>query len=334
MVIKASSADEIRRLVDALSGTDEMRRDAAAARLSVIGPRAVARLLAAYARATSGTTRLTILRILEPIGDPRALAPARHALQENGEMALSAIQILRGLLDAPDDAVRADALDTLARVALDRHSTLDARRMAIDAVESSQALPEDVRARVQAALDADGLTLRQKIETPAEPTGQPEAVWQEALEGRLPAGPQALREVLVAAARTAPLTSLQRLVDALRAKETGDEHQEDWRVLRGAVHQALGQRDSRVALYDLRESLTSATTPLPVSFLSAVNALGDRTCLEPLAHAYAAASAAETWWRQQLATAFRAIVAREKLTRRSAPLKKIAARWPASDLLP
>ena len=41
------------------------------------------------------------------------------------------------------------------------------------------------------------------------------------------------------------------------------------------------------------------------------------------------------WWRQHLATAFRAIAAREKLTERHAVVRQIRARWPeaALDLL-
>ena len=73
MVIKASASSEIRLLVDALSGPDDVRRDAAAARLSVIGARAVERLLEAYKRAETPQGRATILRVLEPIADPRSL---------------------------------------------------------------------------------------------------------------------------------------------------------------------------------------------------------------------------------------------------------------------
>ena len=83
-----------------------------------------------------------------------------------------------------------------------------------------------------------------------------------------------------------------------------------------------------MALYDLRESLSEASAPLPVSFLSAVHTIGDSSCLEALALAYINAGEAEEWWRQQLASAFRAVMAREKLTRRSAVVKKIVARWP------
>jgi hypothetical protein len=44
MVIKASAAAEIRLLVDALNSTDDVQREAAVARLAVIGPRAIERL--------------------------------------------------------------------------------------------------------------------------------------------------------------------------------------------------------------------------------------------------------------------------------------------------
>ncbi len=85
-----------------------------------------------------------------------------------------------------------------------------------------------------------------------------------------------------------------------------------------------------MALYDLRETLAEASGPLPVSFLAAVHALGDSTCLEPLAGAYTNASPDETWWRQQLASACQAVMAREKLTRRSAVVKRAVARFPAA----
>ena len=155
------------------------------------------------------------------------------------------------------------------------------------------------------------------------------SAWSAALEGRLPERPSELREAVQSRAAKATLTSLQKLVDALRARESADVAQAaDWRALRGSVHQALAVRGSRVALYDLKESLSEARTPLPVSFLSAVHTVGDSSCLEPLAQAYAHAAAPEEWWRQQLASAFRAVMTREKLTRRSAAVKRVLAKWP------
>src|SRR4051812_31158968 len=145
MVIKASSAAEIRQLVDALTGPDDVRREAAAARLSVIGSRAVERLLEAYARANGDIVRQTILRVLEPMNDPRAMAPPRHALGDGGELAIVATQVMRGLLDVSDKSIRDDALDELITTALDEAVTRPVRRAAVDALRD---MPADVRARV------------------------------------------------------------------------------------------------------------------------------------------------------------------------------------------
>jgi hypothetical protein len=94
----------------------------------------------------------------------------------------------------------------------------------------------------------------------------------------------------------------------------------------------LALRGSRVALYDLRETLEERSMRLPVSFLTALHALGDASCLEPLASAWDRAGSDRTAdgqrWRQQLATAFRAITQRERITKRHAVMKRIAARWP------
>jgi HEAT repeat protein len=84
MVIKASASTEIRALVDALGGSDDVHREAAIARLGIIGARAVDRLTDAYANTTTRSTRLAILRALEVIGDHRSAPLARQALGEGG----------------------------------------------------------------------------------------------------------------------------------------------------------------------------------------------------------------------------------------------------------
>ena len=186
-----------------------------------------------------------------------------------------------------------------------------------------------MRTRVEAELGVPGpggpATAATAIGSPDEAS----RAWHDALAGRLPQRPAALHDGLAAEAPTAPLSALQKLVDALKSREAsaGDDIGE-WRAIRGAVHQALARRGSRVALYDLRESLAAATAPLPVSFLGAVHEVGDASCLAPLAEAHARASATEEWWRQQLASAFRVIAEREKLTKRSAVIKKIEKKWP------
>jgi len=155
-------------------------------------------------------------------------------------------------------------------------------------------------------------------------------VWHEALEGRLPDSPGALREAAATRAAVAALSALQKMIDACRLREgtVPPNRRPEWQAVRGALHQALALRGSRIAVYDLRESLQDAKGHLPTSFLAALHVVGDQSCLEPLAAAYSRADPEDAWWRAQLAAAFRAIARRERVTRRHVVVKRIAARWP------
>jgi hypothetical protein len=326
MVLKASAAAEIRALVDALNGQDEVHREAAVARLAVIGPRAIERLTDAYRTSRSRETHFAILRTLEAIGDHRSAPVARAAILEGGDVAVAAAAVLRPLLSSPHGSTAADALDALMTVALD---TTAERRLRVAALDALQDMPEAVRARVADALRDDPVARIQGE------TARVDAVWADASEGRLPDDPRTLRDALSSRGAAAPLNTLRKMIDAVRAHERAvDEPRRDaWRAVRGALHQALALRGSRVALYDLRESLAEyaaqqSPAPLPVTFLAALHVLGDESCLEPLAAAWMRADPAEERWRQQLGTAFRAIVKRQKISRRHAVLKRIAARWP------
>jgi hypothetical protein len=138
-----------------------------------------------------------------------------------------------------------------------------------------------------------------------------------------------LRDAVKARAGSAPLGSLQRLVDAMRVREgdPGLGRTGEWQQVRGAIHQALALRGSRVAVYDLRETLAGTSAPLPATFMAALHVVGDESCLEPIATAWDAST--DEVWRHQLQAAFTSIVGREKLTRRSPILKRISTRWPA-----
>jgi hypothetical protein len=147
-----------------------------------------------------------------------------------------------------------------------------------------------------------------------------------------------LKQALTQTAASARLTDLQRLVDRVREqerRETDTVRRAEWRTVRAALHQALAARGSRLALYDLRDSLLESDR-LPVAFLAALEEVGDATCLEPLAAAYDASThGGDPWWRDHVASAFRAIVQREGLTRRHAVVKRTMTRWPdaAADLM-
>lgn len=333
MPIQRSAGAEIRQLIDALGGTDDTRRESAVARLAVIGPRAVEHLIQEFPGAT-GRARAEMLRALEALGDPRALTTARGALQDgSAAVQTAAIGALRALLGGGTAAAERDAFDALVAVALDRQRVAAVRLAAWDAIrEAGGEAPEPVRRALADDPDPD---IRARLGAPPAPRLD---LWQEATEGRLPATPAALKPALAAHKSTARLTDLQRLVDRVRAREQQEADtavREEWRAVRGAVHQALAARNSRLALYDLRDSLLTADR-LPVAFLAAMEEIGDATCLETLAAAYDESSrSGDAWLRQHLASAFRAIVQRESLTRRHAALKRVLARWPdaTADLL-
>jgi hypothetical protein len=90
----------------------------------------------------------------------------------------------------------------------------------------------------------------------------------------------------------------------------------------------LANRGSRLALYDLRESLKAAAAPLPVEFLTALSLVGDTSCLEAIAAAHQRSD--DDWWRQRLSDSFHSIAERGRITRRHAVMKRIQKRWPGT----
>ena len=331
MVIRASSASQVKGLVDALVGGDELQRESAIARLSILGPRATDRLVSAFETAADPSARIALLRAMDAIGDQRAMESALHALKDGGDVALAGTSVLRTLLRSSRSATR--ALDALLSATLDRTLAVQVRLACLEALRDA---PGDTFGRVAEALEAETdapSALVECAETTSGDLAAAERVWDEATGGRLTEDAAALLDVFRRRAGSAPLTALQKLIDTIRAKEStisSPRARTEWRSLRGTLHQTLARRGSRVALYDLRETIGDAAEPLPVSYLAALHALGDATCLEPLAAAYARADPNETWWREQLASAFRTIVRRERMTKRHGVLKRIHNRWPAA----
>ncbi len=171
---------------------------------------------------------------------------------------------------------------------------------------------------------------------------------EQAAAGHLPDQADPLRQWLAAAGADAPLPTLHSVVQQVRERERQAKDQvrrTEWMTARAVAHQVLAARGSTVALYDLRETIESGEQA-PVEMLAAIAAIGDRTCLEPIAAAYTRLAArparatpgqpdaASDWWREHLAVAFRTIAAREKLNERHAVTKRLRTRWPqAADAL-
>jgi hypothetical protein len=329
MVIRASSASEIRALVAALGSEDEVAREAAAARLAVLGTRAVPHLLAAYGQASGRTARLAILRAMEPVADSRTLAVSTAAIRDGADVALAAIAVLRSLTQSSHAATADEALEALVSAAINPSIERRVRLAAIDAVAGISA---GVRERLQAALMHDpDRSIRARMSAARADGIDADAAWRDALDGRLPDDAAALREAFVARAGSAPLSEVQALVDRVRAREIECEGAaaEGWLILRGALHQALALRGSRIALYDLRETLETAAAGVPASFVSAAQAIGDASCLEALASAFSRVQQDDRR-RHAMAVAFRSIAAREKPARRKAVLERIRSKWPES----
>jgi HEAT repeat protein len=323
VAIRSSSAREIDSLIADLTSERAVVRETALARLTVIGPRAVVHLLGLVENtAPAPSTRLAVLRALDAIDDVRAIDVAKSSLDDaDRSVAIAAAGLLQRFLTGSRGA---EVTDALTAKALDSGAEDAVRLAALVALEDLgrapleplwKALAQDSSRSVRAHVAEAGRGRHAEVGdvTTAD-------------------DPEKLRREL-SLRRAAPTVSeLQGLIDRIRAREESETgpQRDAWRRARGAAHVALARRGSRLALYDLRESLERAKTPLPVEFMAALSLAGDATCLESIAAAHAHATGPENeWWRDHLADAFRGIVQRERLTGRHSVMKKIRKRWPA-----
>jgi HEAT repeat protein len=343
VVIQRSSSAQTATLVADLIGADPVRREAAIARLAIAGERAVDRLLAALADAAVTTdSAAVILRTLELIGSvraaPAALARLDHA---NDGIAVAAAGALRPHLRADDEEMGTRVLEGLTTLALATGRSDPPRLAALEALgemgtETLQPIRDRLRndpsARVRRAAGwADD------EEAPVNAAAQLEA----AARGELPEDADALRSLLTQAGATVGLSVLHELIMTLRTKERAvaeaagaPDAAMPWTAARGNAHQVLAERQSRLAVFDLRDTFERATSRLPLGFVAAITTVGDASCLPALAAAWQQVE--DGWMRDHIAAAFQAIMLREGLTRRHAAVRKALERGAggAKALLP
>jgi hypothetical protein len=324
--VRASSATQIDTLIADLAGVSDVKRDAAVARLSVIGARAVERLVDLGQSGSSPLARVAAFRALEAIGDVRGLEAAlRAAADRDAGVATAAVGVARVFIRG-EHSVR--VVDRLTGVALDQRRPDVVRVAAVRALRELD--PATVAPVMKSLLRDRSEAVRSEAvagrESPEKTAGDPAAALGRIVEGSLPEDAAAVKRLVTAAADTAPLPVLLKIVERVREREASEPRarRAAWTTARAAAHLALARRDSRLALYDLRESLEKAGEPLPVDMLAALEQAGDASCLEPIASAYDRAT--DRWWRDHLKQAFDAIVARERLTARHAVIRKIRAK--------
>jgi HEAT repeat protein len=330
--IRASAARQIETLIIDLGSERTDVREAAIARLTLVGARAVERLILMVDAAVPVATRVAVLRTLEAIADPRALDPVLGAVDApEPAVAAAAATAARVFLRGPRGAL---TVDRLARVATDSSRDDTVRVAAIRTLGDLDA------ATVAPLLEALGEDASEPVRTATRlsATRDPAEVISRAAERGLPDDSADLAQALPRAGTRVPLPVLLQLIERVREREAAEAgiRRDEWTRVRGSAHVALAERGSRIALFDLRESIEAARLPLPVEFLSALSSVGDASCLEPIAAAYAGAVSGEgklnqnRWWIDHLAGAFAVIVRRERLTRRHALVRKIEKRWGAS----
>lgn len=312
MPIRASSTREIASLIADLASVNPVERDAAVARLTIIGPRAVERLVAAATASGGAESRAAAWSALEAIGDARAVEPALAALaspQTPPASAAAAAGVARRFIAGPHGAA---IVERLTMVVLDRARPDTVRRAALHALRD---LDRRTIAPLMKSLAADPIAADRE-------RGGSSLTIANAAERALGDDPAVLRAAIAKADAQTPPTLLLRIVERVREREGAEPpaRRGDWQLVRAAAHQALAERGSRIALYDLRESLERATSPLPAAFLAPLALIGDATCLEAISAAHAHAT--DAWMRERLAQLFYTIVGRERVTK-----KRAAAIW-------
>jgi hypothetical protein len=335
VAIKASFAREVDALVADLTGSSAVARDSAIARLTIIGARAVGRLTMVAESNTEPAARVAALRALEGIADSRALDTALRLTRDpQTTVAAAAVSLARVFIRHEKGTV---AVDRLTAAALDDTLPEEIRAAAVRALEELE--PATI-APLLTSLSSDASDLVRaeaaSIRNTRPPAPGPDAALARAADGGLPDDAEALRQMLVVGGDAAPLPVLLRLVERVRERESTEpvRSRAPWSGVRALAHLALARRHSRVALYDLRESLERSGQPLPVDSLAALSLIGDVSCLEAIASSYARSS--DRWWKDRLKDIFRAIVERDRLTRRHAAVKRVEKKWAdaLSDLWP
>jgi HEAT repeat protein len=323
-------------------------RDSAVAGLTLLGARVVEPLRAILPTA-SRAARLAVVEVLDRIEDYTALAPLLDLVRDEDEpVALRAMEAAGGrpdpraaealarVLSGPAPLPRrkaaalalvrlqaaglVEALDPLAARLLDEREEAGLRVAILEALRAQEpplgpatlrpllkrlatSADPQLAARARSTTDAH-VPLERLVDELVLPERSAEAV---------------ARTSAALAGRGAPaIPALQRALERLGPLGRGGGDASSLRA-RAAIHEALAALDSRVALYDLRETIESGPRAVMPALLRAAGRVGDGSLVPVLARAVANEPALV----DACAEAFTSIVAREKLRKTSAACRSV-----------
>ena len=348
MPIVPSRSGRIQELLSRLASGGPAERDSAVAGLTLLGTRVIEPLRAVLPNANR-EARLCAVEVLDRIEDHAALTPlldlsgdedeavARRAMEAlGGRPDPRAARALAGVLAGPGPASRrrcaalalvrlqaaglVEALDPLAARLLDEREDAAGLRVAIlDALRPGAAAGAGHAA---AAAETAGRVRRPatRRSRPLDHGGSrpPGAARGRARRTRAVRRGRR-RTTAVLALRGAPaIPALQQALERLSPPGRGGGDTPSLRA-RAAIHEALAALDSRVALYDLRETLATRPRAVMPALLRATGRIGDAWLVPLLARAVTE----ERALLEPCAEALAAIVARERLRKTSAACRSV-----------
>jgi hypothetical protein len=328
LAIRPSTAKEVSALIADLASPRAVVREAAVARLTVIGARAASALAAIVVdRRATPIARIAGLRVFEATAESKGLESALAAVGDvNDDVVQAAIAALATHVRGAEGAV---VVDRLTAIALDRQRAGPLREAAVRVLldlDTSSLRPLLTALRRDQSPEIAALVANRRAGQPL-PDGPGELLLG-AVDGRFPVDGEMVRRALARAGGGLTLPNVLTLIERLRDHERAQPSagRGPWQTARAAAHLVLAHRGSRIALYDLRETIEHAKEPVAMEFLAALDALGDASCVEAVAKAYRATN--DAWWQGHLARTFKTIVRREGLTRRHATVRRLKERDP------
>jgi hypothetical protein len=346
--IVPSRSGRIQELLGRLASGGPAERDSAVAGLTLLGTRVIEPLRAILPTA-SRAARLAALEVLDRIEDHAALAPlldlvgdedepvARRAMEvAGGRPDPRAARALAGVLAGAAPASRrrgavlalvrlqaaglVEALDPLAARLLDEGEDAGLRVAILDALQAQEpplaaATLRPLLKRLAASADPQLAARARSIKD--APVSVDRLVDELVAPGR--SAEAVARTTAALVLRGAPaIPALQRALERLGPPGRNGGDASSLRA-RAAIHEALATLDSRVALYDLRETIATRPRAVMPALLRAAGRVGDGSLVPLLARVVAE----ETAWLEACAAALAAIVAREKLRKTSAACRAV-----------